>query len=326
MRKITRKWLSLATVAVLTLGVLAGCGTAPSTPSSAASSSSTPAKQIKVGFSLSTLNNPYFVTVKQGAEAEAKALGYNLTVSDAQNESSKQASDIENLISQKMDMIIVNPVDGQAVVPAIQEANKANIPVITWNRKANGGTVAAHISFDEIKTGTMQGEELAKVLNGKGKVAELQGTTGTDVAADRSKGFVDTVKKYPGIEIVAQLSAKFDRATGMKVMEDILQAHPDINAVFAANDEMALGAISAIEAAGKSSQIKVFGVDATDEGLAALKAGKLASDVSLPPYFFGKKALEVTKQVLDGTLKDKTIIVPSTLVTKENVDQLKTKD
>lgn len=324
MQKITKKWLSMATVAVLTLGLLSGCGTAPTTPSNG--TSSTPAKQVKVGFSLSTLNNPYFVTVKQGAEAEAKTLGYTLTVADAQNESSKQASDIENFISQKVDMIIVNPVDGQAVVPAILEANKANILVITWNRKANGGTVAAHISFDEIKTGTMQGEEVAKVLNGKGNIAELLGTTGTDVAADRSKGFEDTIKKSPGIAIVAKLTAKFDRATGMKVMEDILQAHPDINAVFAANDEMALGAISAIEAAGKSAQIKVFGVDATDEGLAALKAGKLVADVSLPPYFFGKQALEVTKQVLDGTLKEKTIIVPSTLVTKENVDQLKTKD
>ncbi|HBP62920.1 MAG TPA: D-ribose ABC transporter substrate-binding protein [Desulfosporosinus sp.] len=313
----------MATVGVLTLGLLSGCGAAPTTPSG---TSSTPAKQYKIGFSLSTLNNPYFVTVKQGADAEAKTLGYNLTVADAQNESSKQASDIENFISQKVDLIIVNPVDGQAVVPAILEANKANIPVITWNRKANGGTVAAHISFDEIKTGTMQGEEMAKVLNGKGNIAELLGTSGTDVAADRSKGFEDTIKKSPGIVIVSKLTAKFDRATGMKVMEDILQAHPDINGVFAANDEMALGAISAIEAAGKSAQIKVFGVDATDEGLAALKAGKLVADVSLPPYFFGKQALEVSKQVLDKTLTEKTIIVPSTLVTKENVDQLKTKD
>lgn len=325
MGKLRKKLLFLAMALVLVTTFLAGCGSKDQgTPQQNAGGAAD--KKLKVAFSISTLNNPYFVTVKEGAEAGAKEVGYDLVLADAQNDSNKQISDVENFISQKTDLIIINPVDSDAVVPAIQEANKAGIPVVTWNRKANGGEVAAHISFDEIKTGTMLGEYLAKALNGKGKVAELQGVMGTDVAQDRSKGFSEVLKNYPELKLVAQLSANFDRAQGMKVMEDILQANPDIDAVYAANDEMALGAISAIEAAGKLSKIKVLGVDATEEGLKALKEGKILADVSLPPYFFGKKALEVAKQVMDGTLKEKVIIVPSTLVTKENVETVKVRD
>ncbi len=283
-------------------------------------------KKVVIGLSMNTLNNPFFVDVKKGAEKAAKDNNVDLIVSDAQNQSSKQLTDIENLIQKKPDVIIVDPCDSEAVVSAIEAANEKKIPVITIDRATKGGAVASHIGFDAIHSGNIAGDYLAKTLTEKGKVVEIMGIMGTNVAQDRSKGFNEAIAKHPNMKIVAKQSANFDRAEAMKVMENILQANPEIDAVYAANDEMALGALEAIEASGRLDKITLIGCDAIDPAIAAIKSGKQEATIAEPPFFLGKSAVTTALKVVKGETVDKKVILESTLVTKENVDKVKTKE
>jgi len=279
-----------------------------------------------VGLSMNTLNNPFFVAVKEGAEAEAKAAGIELVVTDAQNNPGQQLSDVENLIQQKPDILILDPADSDAIVEGVKKANTAKMPVFTIDREANGGEVLTHIGFDAIKSGTIAGEALAKALNGKGNVVEIQGIMGTSVARDRSKGFNLAMAKYPDIKLVAKQTANFDRGQALNVMENILQANPVIDGVYAANDEMAMGALAAMDASGRTSKIKLIGCDAIDPALAAIKSGKMAATIAEPPYFLGKEAIKTAEKISKGQTVEKSVILDSTLVTKDNVDTVKTRD
>ncbi|HEX2863752.1 MAG TPA: ribose ABC transporter substrate-binding protein RbsB [Deinococcales bacterium] len=262
-----------------------------------------------IGLSVSTLNNPFFVSLKDGAQAASTKAGADLIVLDAQNRADKQIGDIEDLITRKVNVILINPVDSDAVVGAIQKANAAKIPVITVDRSANGGNVAYHIASDNVAGGKMAGEYIKKLLNGKGNLVELVGVAGTSAARDRGAGFNAVVKATPGLKIVASQPADFDRAKGLTVMENILQAQPNIDAVFAHNDEMALGALQAIKTSGR--KIAVVGFDATDDALAAVKAGTLAATVAQQPEEIGRlgveKALDIVKT---GKVPAKTVNVP----------------
>ena len=317
-----RKFLVLALSLVLIGGLLASC--APSQPSpspttTSPSPSPTPtAKKITLGLVLSTLNNPFFVTLRDGAQSEADKLGVTLIVMDSQNDSAKEASNIEDLISRKVDAILVNPTDSDAVVPSIKKANDAHIPVFTIDRGANGGTVVSHIASDNVAGGKMAGEYLAKALNGKGKVVELEGIAGTSAARDRGQGFEEALKNYPDIQIVAKQTADFDRAKGLSVFENILTAQPQIDGVFAQNDEMVLGAIQAAEAAGRTGIIFV-GFDAIDDALKAIKDGKLAATVQQQPAVMGQLGIQTAVDFLNGKTVEKFIPVPLKLITKENV-------
>lgn len=274
------------------------------------------ASKIRVGLSISTLNNPFFVDLRDGALEAANALGIDLVVVDAQNDPNRQLSGIENLIQSKVDVIIVNPCDSSAVVPAVKAANKAGIPVVTVDRGADGGEVVSHIASDNVAGGRMAGEFIAKLLGGKGKVVELEGIPGTSAARDRGKGFNEAIAKYPNIKVVARQEAGFDRAKGMAVMENILQAQPEIDAVFAHNDEMALGALRAIKAAGRLDKIKIVGFDATDDAVKAVKEGTMAATIAQKPREMGKIAVEVAKKIVNGEKVEKYIPVPLELVTK----------
>ncbi|MGD9908698.1 MAG: substrate-binding domain-containing protein, partial [Mesotoga sp.] len=192
---------------------------------------------------------------------------------------------------QKLDLIVINPTDSDAIVTAVEEANKAGIPVITVDRGANGGMVIAHIASDNVAGGMMAGEYVAMLLDGKGNVVELEGIVGTSAARDRGEGFGAAISKYPDIKIVAKQVANFNRAEGLVVMENILQANPNIDAVFAHNDEMALGAIEAIKAAGLLDKIKVVGFDAVDDAVAAVNAGEMAATVAQQPFVMGQLAV-----------------------------------
>lgn len=320
-----KKILILALSLVLIGGLLASC--APSQPSPSTSASPTPstsasptptAKKITLGLVLSTLNNPFFVTLRDGAQSEANKLGVTLIVMDSQNDSAKEASNIEDLISRKVDAILVNPTDSDAVVPSIKKANDAKIPVFTIDRGANGGEVVSHIASDNVAGGKMAGDYLAKALNGKGKVVELEGIAGTSAARDRGQGFEEALKNYPDIQIVAKQTADFDRAKGLSVFENILTAQPQIDGVFAQNDEMVLGAIQAAEAAGRTGIIFV-GFDAIDDALKAIKDGKLAATVQQQPAVMGQLGVQTAVDFLNGKTVEKFIPVPLKLITKENV-------
>jgi ribose transport system substrate-binding protein len=309
-----RKKHSVWTILLVVLMVfsLVGCSTAQPNVEKK-DTAKTPGK-VTIGFSVSTLNNPFFVTLKDGAEKAAKDAGADLIVLDARDNTAKQISDIEDLIQKKVSVILINPTDSAAVVTAVESANKANIPVITVDRASNGGKVVSHIASDNVKGGSLAAEYILKTIGNKGNIVELQGIAGTSAARDRGKGFHDVVDGKEGVKVVASQPADFDRAKGLKVMENILQGNKDIQAVFAHNDEMALGALSAIQAAGKN--ILVVGFDATDDAVKAVKEGKLSATVAQKPDLIGKTALEAAVKVAKGEKVDANIPVALELVTK----------
>ncbi len=269
-----------------------------------------------VGLSISTLNNPFFVDLRDGAQAQATKAKVTLTVLDAQNDAAREASQIEDLIQKKVAVIAINPTDSNAIVPVIKKVNAAKIPVITVDRGANGGQVAAHIASDNVAGGVMAADYVGKRLKGKGNVVMLEGIAGTSAARDRGKGFRDGLKKYPGIKLVATQTADFDRAKGLTVMENILQAQKKIDAVFAQNDEMALGAVKAIQAAKRQKEIFVVGFDATADALAAVKDGTMAATIAQQPKEMGRLAVEAALKLIRKQPVAKFTPVPLKLVTK----------
>ncbi len=269
----------------------------------------------KLGLSLSTLDNPFFVTLRDGAQEAADQAGVELIVVDSQNDPAKEATNMEDLIQQGVDAILVNPTDADAVVPSIIKANEAEIPVFTIDRGANGGVVISHIASDNVAGGAMAGKFLCEALGGEGKVVELEGIAGTSAARDRGNGFNTYMSsECPGVEIVARQTANFDRSEGLTVFEDILQAQPEINGTFAHNDEMILGAIQAAEAAGRAGEIVFVGFDATDDAVAAVEAGTLAATIAQQPAEMGRLGVETAVSFLDGGVVEQSIPVDLSLV------------
>jgi ribose transport system substrate-binding protein len=267
-----------------------------------------------VGLALSTLNNPFFVDLRDGAQAEAGTVGVSLTVLDAQNDPAKQASEIEDLIAKKVGVVVINPTDSDAIVPTVKKLNAAKIPVVTVDRAANGGVVTAHIASDNVAGGRIAADYVATRLHGKGNVVMLEGIAGSSAARDRGRGFREGIAKYPGIKLVASQTADFDRAKGLAVMENLLQAQKKIDAVFAQNDEMALGAVQAIEAAHRQKEMFVVGFDAIADALKAIKEGKMAATVAQQPKVMGQLAVQAAAKILKGQKVAKFTPVPLALI------------
>ncbi|MEV6111173.1 substrate-binding domain-containing protein [Streptomyces sp. NPDC052109] len=278
------------------------------------SSSTTP----KMGLSLSTLNNPFFVQIRAGAQAEAKKLGVDLTVTDAQNDASQQANQLQNFTSSRLGAIIVNPVDSDAASNSVKAADKAKIPVIAVDRGVNKADLDALVASDNVAGGELAAKTIAGKLGGKGRIVILQGQAGTSAARERAQGFAQGLKAYPGIQVVAQQPADFDRTKGLDVMSNLLQAHPDVQGVIAANDEMALGAIKALGSkAGRS--VQVVGFDGTPDGLTAVKNGTLYASVAQQPTQLGRIAVDNALRAVQGKKVEPTVKVPVKVVTKDNV-------
>lgn len=247
---------------------------------------------------VSTLNNPFFVTLKEGAEGKASELGYNLVVLDSQNDPAKELANVEDVLNKDVKLLLINPTDSDAVRSAIRAANRKDVPVVTLDRGASGGDVVSHVASDNIQGGEMAAALVDTTLNGTGKVVELQGVPGTSAARDRGEGFHKGIDAVPGLVIVASQAADFDRTKGLNVMENILQAQPEIDIVFAHNDEMALGAIKAIEAAKRD--ILVIGFDGTDDAVAAVNDGTMLATVAQQAGMIGAIGVETADKVLKG--------------------------
>jgi ribose transport system substrate-binding protein len=267
-----------------------------------------------VGLALSTQNNPFFVELKDGAQKAAKDAGINLVVVDAQDDPARQISSVEDLIQRRVSVILLNPTDSSALAGAVQSAQRANIPVVTLDRGVDGAEVASHIASDNVAGGKMAADYLAKALGGKGNIIELQGVAGTSAARERGKGFDDAIAGT-GMKIVASQPANFDRAQGLSVSENLLQAHSDVQAIFAQNDEMALGAVQAL--AGKNKKVLVVGFDGTPDGKTAVQNGTMAATVAQQPEEIGKLGVETAKKLIDKQPVEKSIAVPLKLLTKE---------
>jgi ribose transport system substrate-binding protein len=301
---------------VASLTVLTACsnqGPDSGTGGTAASTAAV-AGAATVGLSLSTMDNPFFVALRDGAQAEAKAAGINLLTVDAQNDAAKQIAGVEDLIQKKVPVILLNPTDSDAVANVVKEATAAGIKVISLDRAVNGAEVSAHIASDNVAGGKMAGEFLLKKLGGKGNLVELEGIPGSSAARERGEGFESAIAGQPGVKLVAKQPANFDRAQGLSVMENILQGNKDIQGVFAQNDEMALGAERAIEEAGLKN-VAIVGFDATPDAVAAVKAGKLAATVQQKPELIGKMGVDAAQLLIEGKPVDRNIPVPLALVT-----------
>jgi len=279
-------------------------------------------QNLTLGLSISTLNNPFFVTLRDGAQAAADEIAAELVVLDSQNDPATEAANLEDLIAQGVDAILVNPTDADAVVPSIEAANEAGIPVFTIDRSSAGGEVVSHIASDNVAGGRLAGQFLCNAIDGEGAVVELQGIPGTSAARDRGEGFNNFMsEECTGAEIVAQQTANFDRAEGLTVFENILQAQETIAAVFAHNDEMILGAIEAAEAAGRAGDIVFVGFDAVDDAVAAVQEGSLAATVAQQPALMGELGVETSAAFLGGQAVQDFIPVELELVTQDNVSE-----
>ena len=280
-----------------------------------AASTAAPPGGLTVGLSISTMDNPFFVAVRDGAEAEAKAAGIHLITVDAQNDSARQIAGVEDLIQKKVPVILLNPTDSDAVANVVKEAAAAGIKVISLDRAVNGAEVSSHIASDNVTGGRMAAEFLLKKLGGKGNLVELEGIPGSSAARERGQGFDSVIEGKPGVKLVAKQPANFDRAQGLSVMENILQGSKDIQGVFAQNDEMALGARRAIDEAALKNVV-VVGFDATPDAVAAVKAGKLAATVQQQPELIGKMGVDTAKLLIAGRPVERNIPVPLALVTQ----------
>jgi ribose transport system substrate-binding protein len=319
-----KKLIALLMAAAMTLA-LASCNAvsvdgekkdaAPAAEGSAPAAAAEAAGDGSVGMSISTLNNPFFVTLSEGAKSKAEESGVDLITVDAGDDPAKQTSDIEDLISKNISVLIVNPVDSDAVAPAVEDAISKGIKVIAVDRVVNGVDVDCSIASDNVAGAQMATEYLVETVGEGAKCAELQGVNGASATIDRGEGFHNVADEK--LDVVASQTANFNRAEGMSVMENMLQANSDIQCVFAHNDEMALGALEAV--AGKD--IVVAGFDATDDAIAAIKEGKMAATVAQKPDLMGATAVETAQKLINGESVEKSIPVEVKLVTKDNVDE-----
>ncbi|WP_194541797.1 ribose ABC transporter substrate-binding protein RbsB [Paenibacillus sp. FSL W7-1279] len=295
----------------LMLIFITGCSLEP--PEWAKPKASGDVKDIKIGLSISTLNNPFFVSLKDGVVAEATKQGMEVVVVDAQNDSAKQSNDVDDLIQQGVNALLINPTDSSAISTVVQTANSLGIPVITLDRSADQGEVAALVASDNVKGGQMAAEYIVDQLGKDTKVIELEGVPGASATRERGQGFHDIADEQ--LNVVAKQAADFDRTKGLTVTENLLQGNPDAKAIFAHNDEMALGAIEAIQSSGKD--IMVIGFDGNDDALKSIEAGNLTATVAQQPELIGQLAVGAAKDVLQGKEVEKNIAAPLKLVVKE---------
>ena len=263
-----------------------------------------------IGFSVSTLNNPFFVTLTEGARKAATENNVELVVVDAGDDAAKQTSDIEDLVSRNVGVLIVNPVDSDAVAPAVKSAMSQGIKVIAVDRGVNGVDVDCQIASDNVAGARMATEYLMELVGEGAKVAELQGVPGASATIDRGAGFHQVADQ--SLQVAASQTANFNRAEGMTVMENILQSDGTIKGVFAHNDEMALGAVEAVAASGKD--IKIVGFAATDDAQKAVKDGKMAATVAQKPDKMGETAIGTAVKIMAGETVEKSIPVEVELI------------
>lgn len=321
-----KKYAAGALSVLLIGGILAGCSSQSSDSNSNGKSGKTQtapssSSEKEVDMIISTLNNPFFVSLKNGAEAEAKKLGFKLVIQNANNDNQTELNLAQTDILKKPAAIVVDPVDSDAIVSSIKQANQAKIPVYAFDRKPNGGDLVTFIGYNAIKAGQTAAHALAKALNEKGKVIEIQGIMGTNVAQDRSKGFEEEIAKYPNIQVVAKQPANFDRAQALNVMTNLIQAHPDVNGVYAANDEMAMGVVSALKARSLTGKVLVVGNDGIKDALDGITSGSVAATNAESPFYLGMQVADIAKDILDGKQVQAATTLEGQLVTKDNVSQ-----
>ena len=275
----------------------------------------------KVAVIISTLNNPWFVVLAETAQNKAIALGHESHIFDSQNDPAKEAAHFENIIASGYDAILFNPTDADGSIANVKRAKKAGIPVFCMDREINDSdSAAAQILSDNYGGCVEMGQYFVETVGEEGSYVELLGLVGDNNTWNRSQGFHSVVDRFEGLKMVAQQSADFDRAKAMEVLESILQAQPDVDAVFCGNDAMAMGAYQAVLAAGKSDQIKIFGFDGAHDVVELIRAGKIEATGMQFPKVMAATAAEYADKYFNGqTTFEQKVPVAVELVTADNV-------
>ena len=307
---------------VLTAAALSASCNRGATTENAATSKPT------VALVLKTLNHPFFVDMRRGAQEAADRLGVTLQVQAAEREIDveKQMQIVENMIQTGIQALCITPSGSREIVSALVKAKNAKVPIIVVDTRVDAKAAAdagvhpeTFVGSDNYEGGKLAGEYLIKVTGGNARVGILEGIPGHETGDSRMRGFRDAVKRAPGITIVASQPANWERDQGFNVFQNMLQAHQDIVSVFACSDLMALGAIEAIAAAGRTGRIRVIGFDALDDAKKAIAAGTMEASVAQFPSEMGRVAVESAVKVIRGETVPPDIKVKLELVTKDNV-------
>lgn len=277
----------------------------------------------KVAVVISTMNNPWFVVLGESAAERARELGYEAQIFDSQNDPAKEAEHFENIVAMGYRAILFNPTDADGSVLNVKRAKEAGIPTFCMDREINSRDAATTQLLSDNFTGCVKlGQYFVKQMNKEGNYVEILGLVGDNNTWNRSNGFHSVVDEFPGLEMVAQQSADFDRNKAMDVMETIMQANPSINAVFCGNDAMAMGAYQAVLAAGKADQVKVFGFDGADDAVRGVAEGKIAATVMQFPILMARTSADFANEYIKGKRDFKTKTpVEVVLITPENVNE-----
>ncbi|GIK36462.1 MAG: sugar ABC transporter substrate-binding protein [Chloroflexota bacterium] len=322
-----RNWFVILVSLLTLLAVtLAGCGGGGGGASTEAGLPKVTKKdKYKVGFSQVESNNPWRLAQTASMQEEAAKRGYELVYTDAAGSEAKQIADVDSMIAQKVDLIFLAPRSEKPLAQAVLKAKAAGIPVILLDRNVDqtiakpGQDYICFIGSDFIEEGKRAAEWLVNATGGKATIIELQGTVGSSPAIDRKKGFDDFIKDKPDMKVVASETGDFARDKGRQVMETLLQAHPDVTAVYAHNDEMAIGAIAALEAAGKvpGKDVIIVSIDGSKDALQAIIDGKLGATVECNPRF-GPKAFDTLEAYANGEQIPAKIINPDKFYDSSN--------
>jgi ribose transport system substrate-binding protein len=286
---------------------------------------STAVTKVRIALVLKTLNSPFFISLKNGAESAANKFNVDLLVQAPEREIDveKQMQIIENLIQTKVDAICVSPSGSRELIPAIAKANRADIPVLivdtridTKAAQAEGVQTVTFIGSDNYQGGKIAGDYVAGLSHSQMNVAILEGIPGHETGDNRLRGFTESIAGYDRIKVVASQPANWERDQGYNVMQNLLQAHSEINIVFACNDMMALGAMEAIIASGKIGQIKIIGFDAIEEARKEIKGGHLEASIAQHPTEMGRLAIEYAVKAVSGETIPEYIPVRIELITR----------
>ena len=273
-----------------------------------------------ITFALSTQANSFMVKMREGAQKKADELGLTINFQDASDDSATQANQLANAAATGAGAVIVNPTDSDAMAPAVKQLTDAKIPVVAVDRAVNNAEVSSYIASDNVGGGKQAAKALSEAIHGEGEILVLQGKTGSSASRERGQGFEEGLKDSPNIKVVAKQTAEFERVKGLDVTTNLLQAHPNIKAIFAENDEMALGAIEALgDKAGKD--VIVVGFDGVEDALKAIKEGTMYASIAQQPADMAAQAVVEASKLLKGEAATKEMQVDVVTVTKDNVDK-----
>jgi ribose transport system substrate-binding protein len=325
-RNLERRRLVLSIASALASLVLATMVTGCNRQPNGSGDSSRP----RIAFVMKTLNHPFFLDMKRGAEEAAGRLNVDLVVQAAERELDveKQTQIIENLIQTGVQALCVTPSGSKEIASVLGKATRANIPIVVADTRLDpAAAAAANVKFgtfvgsDNYEGGRLAGQFMVKETNGQAKVAILEGIPGHETGDSRLRGFRDAVAQSPGITIVASQPANWERDQGFTVFQNMLQAHPEIDALFAASDLMALGAVEAIAAANRTGKVRVIGFDALDDARKAIAAGRMLGSVAQSPRDMGRISVESAYKLIRGESVPADQKVPITLVSKSSQGQ-----